>query len=239
MVNKQLVKERFQKKINTYEKNAIVQKQMADFLINNLKAKQSEFERIFEIGCGSGLLTKRIQSELSFKEIFLNDLINCTTDENFIQGDCETIDFPQNLDLIISNAAFQWVEELPALFCKVSSSLNKEGIFAFSTFGKQNFSQIKDITGNSLKYFDKSEVEEMLKDKFKLIYSEEIIQNLGFKTVLDILKHLQKSGVNALSKNQWTKKDLKDFENKYSKYKNDNEEFLLTYHPMFFIATVK
>ena len=53
MINKELVKKRFSKSLDTYEDNAFVQKEMGAKLISLLEKK--EFNTIFEIGCASGL----------------------------------------------------------------------------------------------------------------------------------------------------------------------------------------
>ena len=256
MLNKKLVKKRFKKSLKTYNNNAIVQKHMAELLIQSVLASypamqdaeaiQKKYNKILEIGCGTGLLTKEIKEKISFNELFLNDIIfslpsslegECRLrDLNFLHGDCEKIEFPQNLDLIISNATFQWVEDFPSLCEKIHSSLNQEGIFAFTTFEDGNFNQIKNITGKSLKYYKKSEIENILSKNFKILYSNSEVINLEFDSVQDVLNHLRLSGVNSLEETNWTKGDLKNFENKYTKFVNPEGKFILTYKPLYFVC---
>lgn len=240
MVDKELIKNRFSKSLETYEQNAVVQSQTANLLLAKLIESQGKnFDKIFEIGCGKGLLTKKIQKELIYKELFLNDMVKGFSDSNFLLGDCEKIEFPKNSDLVISNAVFQWIEDIPELLNKINSALNPDGVLAFTTFGEQNFHQIKKITNNSLNYFNQETVEKMLSQNFEIIYSASEVINLDFENAYEILNHLKLCGTNALEKTRWTKKELINFIKKYDEFITDECKSVLTYHPMYFIATKK
>lgn len=249
MVNKELVKKRFEKSLSTYTQNAIVQKQMANVLLSNLiKYKDCDFNKCLEIGCGSGFLTQKILEKITLKELFVNDIVENSLDETKVfsdkiknlYGDCENILFPPDLDLVISNATFQWIKDFPALSNKTYLSLKHNGVFAFSTFEKQNLHQIKTITGKSLNYCEKSEIENILTKNFDIIFSHSETLNLEFDSANEILNHLKLCGVNSLETIKWTKNDLKDFGNKYNElFKNDNNKLILTYHPLYFIAKCK
>lgn len=237
MVNKELVKTRFEKSLKTYDKNAVVQKQMAEFLMQKLiEHKGANFSRIFEIGCGTGLLTKKIRAHLHFDRLLLNDIVENLSASKLLIGDCEEIDFPSDLDLVISNAALQWVQDFSCIAEKIHSALKDKGIFAFTTFGKRNLEQIKKITGKTLDYYEQSTIEKLLSKNFGIVYSSSDIVNLEFDDVKDVLKHLKLCGVNSLEKTRWTKTDLKDFQNKYNEFKNKEGKFVLTYQPIYFIA---
>ena len=58
-MNKELIKKRFKKGLKTYNKNAVVQKKMAENLIK-LIDENTEVDSILEIGCGTGVLTDKI-----------------------------------------------------------------------------------------------------------------------------------------------------------------------------------
>lgn len=51
----------FNKKFDTYDENAIVQKKVASHLIElikEIKNDKSSFESVLEIGCGTGIFTR-------------------------------------------------------------------------------------------------------------------------------------------------------------------------------------
>ena len=73
MIDKELVKKRFSKSLDTYEDNAFVQKEMGAKLLSLLERK--DFNSIFEIGCATGLLTKQIKESLNYNSLTANDIV--------------------------------------------------------------------------------------------------------------------------------------------------------------------
>ena len=63
-LNPKLIKNKFKKSMDKYDENAVVQKLMAEKLIANLP--QKSYEKILELGCGTGILTKHIAQSLSY-----------------------------------------------------------------------------------------------------------------------------------------------------------------------------
>ena len=73
MINKELIKKRFSKCITTYDENAKIQKRMAEKLFSLLE--RNDFDKILEIGCGTGLLTKIAVEKLNFRTYTANDMV--------------------------------------------------------------------------------------------------------------------------------------------------------------------
>ena len=66
----------FNKKFDTYDENAIVQKKVASHLIElikEIKNDRNSFESILEIGCGTGIFTRDFLNNYSPNRIILND----------------------------------------------------------------------------------------------------------------------------------------------------------------------
>lgn len=226
----------FEKAKTTYRKNAVVQKQMAKKLVSNLINKNSKiYNKILEIGSGTGFLTDEIINNLTYKEIILNDLTDNFTDykpDKYIKGDITETDIPNNFDLIISNAVFQWIINYDLLFKKLFDALCENGILCFSTFGVKNFSQIKNTIGVGLNYPDLKPY--FKKAGFELLFFEEELQTLYFKNIKDVLSHIKFTGVKTENR-VWTKSDFKNFEEKYLENYKDDMGLELTYHPCYYI----
>ena len=237
-MNKELIKQRFCRKLGSYNENARIQKQMAENLIKILQDK-SVYSSILEIGCGTGLLTEYSVNNISYKTYTAIDIVSdcreyikaIDTDIEFISGDIEEyLDLDnKKYDLIISNASLQWIENLPGFVDKLTQKLNDGGVLLFSAFGTENFREIFYVTGKTLPYLSKTEFEEKLAKHKPLV--EEEVRVMAFKTPLDVLKHIQSTGVNALSTEVWTKKDLINFEREYNAFCFNHPT--LTYNPVY------
>lgn len=236
------IKKQFEKSMQDYDQNATVQMLMAMKMVFELTKISKTFENVLELGSGTGVLTKQLARELNFKNYVANDLVEKS--KNYVQkfipqstfycGNALKIKPSKKADLIVSNAMFQWFPSLEKAIQTIKSNLKNEGILAFSTFSPNNFKEITDLTGLSLQYRTQEEIEKILKDEgFKILYSEQFSEELKFKTPLELLAHMKKTGVNSLSEKTWTITKVKEFCDKYTK-KYPNAK--LTYSPIIIIA---
>lgn len=233
---KKLIKQRFAKSLNTYQENAVVQKNMAEKLIELLPNK--DFSNILELGCGTGLLTKLVCKNVNHNSYTAVDIVrecepyikNIDENINFVPADIETINLPQKYDLIISNAVFQWLNDFESFIKKLQNNLTENGILLFTTFGPKNFQEISNVTNLSLKYYSKEELKNIL-NAYSVEHIEEEIIEKEFKTTKEMFEHMKKTGVNAISQTPWTLKDIREFKIRYEKLYNSNIH--LTYHPIY------
>lgn len=241
-INPKLIKNQFEKSLNKYNENASVQKLMAEKLVTETAKIRREFDNILELGCGAGLLTKELVKTLNFKHYFANDLVeksqyyvkSIVPDAVFYCGNAQKIKPSAKMDLIISNAMFQWFKNIDTDNYK--NMLNNNGILAFSTFSPENFKEIRELTGLSLDYKTLDELKQIFAKNFEILYVEEFIHTLKFSTPLELLAHMKNTGVNSLTARHWTFKEVKDFCDKYSQ---KFPEITLTYAPITLICKKK
>lgn len=236
-MNKDLIQKRFAKNLDTYNDNAKIQKKMAERLLSFLDRK--DFNDILEIGCGTGFLTQHVNKKFSFKTYTANDIVESCEKYvkeinpkiNFIPADIEKAveNSDKKYDLIISNAVFQWVENLESFIKLLVSKLNDGGVLLFSTFGPENFREVNFVLGKTLPYYSTNELQEIIKG-YKSVVEQEM-HVMAFKTPKDILKHIKSTGVNALEMVSWTKTDMQKFENGYNNFCSGIPT--LTYHPIY------
>ena len=241
MKNKSLIKKRFSKSLKTYDDNAFIQKQTAEKLISLLP--ETSYEKVFETGALTGILTKELIKKIKFNSYTYNDIIpeakfyidKIIPEAEFFEGDIEEISLSEKFNLIISNASLQWCSDIYKTISKLTEHLNEGGILAFSIFGSKNLKEIKRFFDIDNQYADI----ERLKEKYNLInyISEEI--KIYFDNPVDIIKHFKLTGVNALKEVSLTKSRLKEFEEEYGKKYSQGDKVYLTYNPVYIILYSK
>ena len=218
-MNKDLVHNRFAKHLKDYDGNAKIQKIMAEKLITLCSG--CRYNKILEIGCGTGFLTREAVKKLDFESYTAIDIVGeCGAYINEIDGrinfqtaDIEEYEIAGGYDLIISNAALQWAGDFEGTVNKLRDGLNEGGELIFSTFGRENFREIFYIEGASLEYYSESELRALFPEF--TVYPQEI-HIMSFESPREVLRHLQKTGVNGLESRRWTKSDLAGFERAYA-----------------------
>lgn len=239
-MNKELIKQRFRKNQKTYKENAIVQKRMAKNLVSlvlNNCGQKNFFKKIFEPGCGSGILTEEIVKTFKFAQLVINDLFEADIkikDSIFLLGDVEKIEFPSDCSLIISNAMVQWLCDVESFFEKAASALEVGGLFGFTSFDEENFYEIKKIFEVSLEYLPVKILEKMLKKNFEILQLKKEKYVLSFESLFALLKHIKLTGANCVCCGKMmTPKALKEYEAEYIK---EFSGFFLTYSEIFFVC---
>ena len=240
-INPKSIKNHFEKSMEKYDENAVVQKFLAEILTDETAKIQKDFGSILELGCGTGLLTRQIVKNLLFKSYTANDLTEKSKNYidkilknyTYIAGNAQKILTNKKFDLIISNAMFQWFKNLENVTANFRNLLNKDGILAFTTFSPENFPEFKTITGLSLDYKSEDELKNILVKNYDILKLETFKKTLEFNTPLELLYHMKNTGVNSLSGKNWTFADVKNFCTEYSKI---FAKTTLTYSPILVIA---
>ncbi len=243
-MDKNLITHRFSSSFATsYNKAAIVQKEMAHRLFSLVEQKVPlQYKRILELGYGTGFLTRLLLEKQKQCTLWLNDItehqepFSSSCDIRFLPGDAEVIPFPDNLDVLLSGAVIQWFDDIAAHFSKAAHALKPNGILAFSTFGPQNFIEIRQLTGVGLPYKSLDELTALLEPYFTVIHAEEYTTQLFFQSAGDVLRQIKNTGVNSLQKTVWTPGKHRRFTTQYQSLFSTDRGLPLTYHPMLCIA---
>lgn len=248
LIDKARIERRFKRSVESYDENAHAQKVIIQRLISLINSYcRLSVDRILEVGCGTGLLTEQLQETFKDSHLFINDLVDsmcsktaskCSLPiEHCISGDIEQVELHGTFDLIASASTFQWLAQPQETFARLSTHLNEGGWMIFSTFGQDTFKELRAITGNGLSYHSIAETTEQLSTYFKVLHTEENHHTLEFDTPLDILNHLKRTGVNAISPQEhWTRGKLDTFAQAYSKHLLTNGSFPLTYQAQCFVC---
>ncbi|BBH19045.1 malonyl-[acyl-carrier protein] O-methyltransferase [Paenibacillus baekrokdamisoli] len=166
------IQRQFNRRANSYDAHAHVQRMMADQLTQSLLGWKSkgitDAPNILEIGCGTGALTRTLATEWPSASITAldiapamirlaeqhvqsakanhSDAMNHTSDHiHFLLADVEVwaADAPvASFDLIVSNACFQWLSNPTRTLSHLRRMLRSEGMLIFTTFGPDTFYEL-------------------------------------------------------------------------------------------------
>ncbi|MCI5144626.1 MAG: malonyl-[acyl-carrier protein] O-methyltransferase BioC [Candidatus Electrothrix sp. AR3] len=247
-VDKKLVCRQFRRAAESYDDQAAVQYRTANRLLELLEQYgRGHYQRVLEIGCCTGLLTRKlISQDKGIKELVLNDLVPDFADRmagtghfpalTFLPGDIESVQLPGSFDLIISSSTFHWLHDLDSLLARLVERLNPGGILLFSLYGPDNLQEIKSLTGIGLDYCTFQQVQAMVRQYCTLDHSSQQRHVFDFATPQAVLTHLRQTGVNAVSGTPWTREDLRYFCREYTRRFQSSQHVQLTYHPLYFVA---
>jgi malonyl-CoA O-methyltransferase len=146
------IRRNFARRVASYDQHAAAQRFMARRLLALAAAAAPRPGRILEVGCGTGHLTARLRREHPGAGLTALDLapalvaaarerLGPNEGVAWVVADAETWSRGA-FDLIISNAAFQWLTSPGEALAAYFQCLNPGGVLAFSTLGPLTFREL-------------------------------------------------------------------------------------------------
>ncbi len=148
MSRKAAISRRFSQSAPTYESNAALQDAVAEKLAGLLPPMKSK--RVLEIGCGTGILTRRLLKRYGEAHFLITDVCpemvsrcreRCKRAPNAafaaMDGDRLATDFA--FDVIASSMCLQWFDDPPESLERQRRRLSSGGLAAYATLGGDNF----------------------------------------------------------------------------------------------------
>lgn len=262
MINKETVNRHFTQAAADYERYAQVQKKMAIELIlktRNLKNVQ----RILEIGCGTGYLTKLVATRFPDAEILATDISAGMLKEaqknladypqiRYALVDGENLTLLGQYDLIISNAVFQWFTNYKNAFSGMYQNLKTGGHLFYTTFGPLTFCELQRAFQRA---YEKNKIVGAWQsgpEFYDLEVWEDWLQKVGFRghctekkyieyfpSVREFLRSVKKVGANNASQGNHTlinRKVMLDMIASYKAMYEERERIQATYQAIYGVA---
>lgn len=187
-------------------------------------------QRILDVGMGTGYLTKRLTHFFPEAQVvgidFAEGMVAYAKKEcegfQIIQADAAALPFhDKTFDLVVSNLAYQWVEDLPSAFSLCHQKLNDKGVFALTVFGHETFKELFESLRESWSklregrtfHIRRLATQDQLKDALSRAgFSDIEIDyeriNVHFPSMGDLLQWIKNIGANHLPKDIYVGKDL-------------------------------
>jgi trans-aconitate 2-methyltransferase len=132
-------------------------------------------ERILDVGCGTGQLTSEI-TQFGAEVVGIDsspDMI-ATARKNFPQlrfevADVTALDFANEFDVVVSNAALHWVRDQPSAIASIARALKPRGRLVFEMGGRGNLQHLLDAVYQALRALGVANPEQLLPWSFPSI----------------------------------------------------------------------
>lgn len=188
--------------------------------------------KILDVGMGTGWMTNRLKTRFSEAKVvgldFSDGMIASAQAKyeglQIIQADARAIPFQnESFDLIISNMAYQWVDDLPGAFQRNWKVLKDDGEFLSTMFGFETFKELFESLKTSSQKKDEASAAGLVIQRLpKEIEIKAALTQAGFESVevtsewvkirfpdmMGLLQWTKDIGANQLEKNIYVGKEL-------------------------------
>ena len=160
-IDKQRVRRAFSRAATRYDAAAVLQREVCTRMLERLDYVKLQPERILDVGSGTGwggrqLAQKYPKARLISLDIAIGMLKNAHSHSTWWQklfggtgqmavcADVEALPIaPSSIDLVWSNLALQWCNDLPATFAGLNGVMKTGGLLMFSTFGPDTLKELR------------------------------------------------------------------------------------------------
>jgi malonyl-CoA O-methyltransferase len=152
---KRCVRSQFARAVSTYDRAAVLQRTVADRLIERLDAVRLRPTRILDAGCGTGYCTRALARRFRGAGVVGIDLTWEMTARSrrragwfarsrFVNGDAEQLPFANaSFDMVLSNLMLHWCDPV-RVFAECLRVLRPGGLFVFTTFGPDTLRELRE-----------------------------------------------------------------------------------------------
>jgi malonyl-CoA O-methyltransferase len=157
--NKQQMRAAFEQSAEHYDAVAILQREVADRLLERLDLLKMRPATILDLGSGTGYCSEKLAAHYPAARITALDLatamINKTRQRfskwsrfrrrhQFVCGDAEALPFADNsFEMIFSNLTIQWGNDLEQTFREMKRVLKPGGVVLFTTLGPDTLKELR------------------------------------------------------------------------------------------------
>ena len=155
-VDKNKVAASFGKAANDYAEHAVLQKTVAERLLERLELVCVAPKVVVDAGSGTGGTARQLSKIYKNAHIIQLDLSfgmlrkarsqdsRFFSKQHFACGDIEKLPLAQNMaELFFSSLMLQWCNDLDVAFSQIKSTLKKQGLFLFATLGPDTLKELR------------------------------------------------------------------------------------------------
>lgn len=153
ILDRRRIRKAFDKAAGSYDEAAVLQKEVCSRLLEKLDVMKFSPEWMLDAGTGTGEAISTLQHKYKNTQLVLLDLSECMLEQaikksvravHAVCGDIESLPFAdESFDLIFSNLALQWCNDVGAALQEFKRVLKPGGLLMFSTFGPDTLKELR------------------------------------------------------------------------------------------------
>jgi malonyl-CoA O-methyltransferase len=160
-IDKKQVRRAFSRAAQDYDAAAVLQREVCTRMLEKLSCIKLQPSRIIDVGSGTGWGTRQLGERYPKTDIMALDIaigmlqvargtsswwqkLFAGKRESFVCADVEALPIaPNSAEMVWSNLALQWCNDLPSTFVELNRVLKVEGLLIFSTFGVDTLKELR------------------------------------------------------------------------------------------------
>lgn len=154
-IDKGRARRNFESAADEYDSVAVLQREIADRLLERLDYVRLEPARVLDLGAGTGYAIEGLHRRYRKARVIAVDFAHAMLRRArrrghwlrrpfCVCGDAESLPFADGaVDLIVSNATFQWCNDLERAFTECLRVLRPGGLLMFTTFGPDTLIELR------------------------------------------------------------------------------------------------
>jgi malonyl-CoA O-methyltransferase len=154
-IDKEHARQAFSRAARGYDAMAVLQREVGARMAERLDYVKLEPRRVLDAGCGTGAETGRLLGRYPKAHVLALDFAEPMLAHARRRGrwwrkpsclcaDLESLPLADaSLDLVWSNLALQWLNDLPGAFAEVRRVLRPGGLFMFTSFGPDTLKELR------------------------------------------------------------------------------------------------
>lgn len=160
-IDKRAMRRAFSRAARTYDASAVLQHEVCQRMLDRLDMMLVQPARILDLGCGTGWGGRQLAVRYPNAELLACDIAPGMLDEarrheswwrrisgrtraGYLCADAEALPLSAaSVDMVWSNLALQWVNDLPQTLCDLHRIVRSNGLLIFSTFGVDTLHELR------------------------------------------------------------------------------------------------
>lgn len=126
-----------------YDNYSFLKNEIADRMVERLEEINRDFNVVLDLGAHKGVLGRRVKHNLLVSADLSQNMVSDCGGHRLVCDD-EALPFKDAcFDLVVSNLAMHWVNDLPGAMLQANRSLKPDGLFLASIFGGETLKELR------------------------------------------------------------------------------------------------